>query len=81
MHFRDLEPRVIDHTIVRISSSSMTQWVQGCNDLIKRAVGIGELCGSCLTPLPCSIRFPVGPDPNPQENDAKFLGFFFFERS
>ena len=35
MHFRDWKSRVIHHTIVRISSSSVIQWVQGCDSLIK----------------------------------------------
>ena len=35
-------------------------------------VGVDKLCGSHLTSLPCSIIFPVVPDPNPQEDDAKF---------
>ena len=38
-------------------------------------VGIDELCGSRLTPLPFSFIFPVIPGPNPQEDDAKFCEF------
>ena len=41
----------------------MTQKVQGS----KRGGGMEELCGSRLTPLPCSIIFPPVPSPNPQE--------------
>ena len=39
---------------------------------MKGGVGIDELCGFRLTPLPRSIVFP---DPNPPEDDAKFFGF------
>ena len=35
MHFRDCNSRVIHHIIVRISSSSVIQWVQGCDSLIR----------------------------------------------
>ena len=42
---------------------------------LKRGVGIDELCGSRLTPLLCSMIFPVLPGPNPQEDDAKFCEF------
>ena len=38
----------------------------------KRGFGIDELRGSRLTTFPCSKVFP---DPNPQEDDAKFFGF------
>ena len=41
----------------------------------KRGVCIDDLCGSRLTPLPCSIIFPVLPGANPQEDDAKYCEF------
>ena len=74
MHFRDLEPRVIHQTIMRITSSSMIQGVQG--PCLKIGVGIDELCGPRLTPLPCMFHKKncVVSDPIPQEG-AKFYKF------
>ena len=54
----------------------MTQRVQdGVETLIQTWVGVDELCGSRLTPLPCSKIFPVLPCPNPQEIYPKFFEF------
>ena len=56
----------------------------GSNALIKRGVGIVELCGSRIPPLPGSILVPVVAcrrlfsevaRPNPKEDDVKFLEF------
>ena len=63
MHVRDRISRIIHHTIPRISFSSMIQSV------------IEELCGYRLTSLPRSMIIPILPDPNPQEDDAKFFKF------
>ena len=43
--------------------------------LTKREVGTAESFGSRLTPSPCSMIVPVLLYLNPQEDDAKFLGF------
>ena len=72
LHFRDRESRVIRHTIVRISSSSMTQGVQGCKALIKTWCLVLTNSAALVSSLPCSIIFPVVPHPSPQEDDAKF---------
>ena len=45
MHFGDLKPRVIHHTIERKRSFSKASW-------LKRGVGVAELCGSRIPPLP-----------------------------
>ena len=53
MHFRDLEHRVIHHTIKKISSSSTTARIQGCRPLIQtwsrycRTLRLSQSSSSC----------------------------------
>ena len=63
MHVRERESLRIDHTTVRISSTSMVQ------------MGVDELCGSRIIPFSRAMVTFVVSGLNPREEDAKCLEF------
>ena len=71
MHFRDGKSRVIGHTTVTISSTSMIRHVPA--PVWKRGTGIDESCGSRINSISGLIVFPVVSGLNRREDDAKFL--------
>ena len=70
MQFRNRQSRIINHTIVRISSTSM---IIHSSPLWKRGTGIDEFFGSRLISFSSLFAFPSVSGPNFREEVAKFL--------